>query len=144
MSLLKLLVVLLQLIALESEASSNTMSIVLLANQRSEAFCDLVASAKILLSWLRNEDKEKDSGGSLCERVILNRKFRQLAVEDVLLFCEFKSLNKISFWLVQNKGNSLEVRNTLTNKLYETHTLDVKKYASFLKHSHINSRSICA
>ena len=69
----------------------------------------------------------------------------QLAVEDVLLFCEFKSSNKISFWLVvQNKGNSLEVRNTSTNKLYETRTLDVEKYARFLKHSHINSRSICA
>ena len=102
---------------------------------------------RVLLSRLRNKDKEKDCGGpkgALCERVILKGKLRQLAVEDVLLFCEFRSSNKISFWLVQNKGNSLEVRNTSTNKLYETHTLDVKKYASFLKHSHINSRSICA
>ena len=30
--------------ALSSEALSHTMGIVLLANQRSEAFCDLVAS----------------------------------------------------------------------------------------------------
>ena len=71
---------------------------------------------RVLLSRLRNKGKEKDCGGSkgaLYERVILKGKLRQLAVEDVLMFCEFKSSNKISFWLVvQNKGNSLEVRNT--------------------------------
>ena len=68
----------------------------------------------------QNKDKEKDCGGSKTaqyERVILKGKLRQLAVEYVLLFCEFKSSNKISFWLVQNKGNSLEVRNISIKKL---------------------------
>ena len=31
------------------------------------------------------------------ERVILKGKLRQLAAEDVLMFCEFKSSNKIPF-----------------------------------------------
>ena len=63
----------------------------------------------LLLSRLRNKDKEKDCGGSqrvLYERVILKGKLRKLAAEDVLLFCEFKSSNKIPFWLLQNSGNS--------------------------------------
>ena len=64
---------------------------------------------RLLLSRLRNKDKEKDCGGSqrvLYKRVILKGKLRQLAAEDVLLFCEFKSSNKIPFWLLQNSGNS--------------------------------------
>ena len=62
---------------------------------------------RLLLSRLRNKDKEKDCGGSqraLYERVILKGKLCQLAVEDVLLFC--KSSKKIPFWLLQNSGNS--------------------------------------
>ena len=65
--------------------------------------------SRLLLSRLRNKDKEKDCGGSqraLYERVILKGKLCQLAVEDVLLFCEFKSSKKFPFWLLQNSGNS--------------------------------------
>ena len=41
-----------------------------------------------------------------CTKVILKGKLCQLAMEDVLLFCEFNSSKKISFWLLQNSGNS--------------------------------------
>ena len=76
----------------------------------------------MLLSRLRNKDKEKDCGGSqgaLYERVILNGKLRQLAVEDVLLFCEFKKSNKIPFWLLwacAKQREQFEVRNTSISK----------------------------
>ena len=53
---------------------------------------------RVLLSRLRNKDEEKDCGGSqgaLYERVILNGKLRQLALEDVLFFCEFKTSNSL-------------------------------------------------
>ena len=64
---------------------------------------------RLSLSRLRNKDKEKDCGGSQrvpYERVILKGKLRQLAAEDLLLFCEFKLSNKMPFWLLQNIGNS--------------------------------------